>query len=212
MAIRRYRFPWSLCEKGPVTSIAILSNGTYFAVMHLALIPVPGAATGCTGVTLPALLLNIIHCLRPVAPLSDFIQGLLDTHITSWQSTMYFSQLTIHSVPMENNLGYFWSSTGWIPSGSPVCRSSLVPVALVCWAAVGDVFPFWALSSLYFLQNGPYILVVHLFYFQRGWIPAGCGYSCNSLYLFDFCLCFDFMAPFSAWSLWKGIDTVMFLA
>jgi hypothetical protein len=54
----------------------------------LALIPVSGAATGCTGVALPALLINIFSCLAPVLPLSDFIQGLADTHVTSWQHTM----------------------------------------------------------------------------------------------------------------------------
>jgi hypothetical protein len=32
-------------------------------------------------------------------------------------------------------------------------------VASVRRAAAGDVFPFWALSGLYFLQNGPYVLV-----------------------------------------------------
>jgi hypothetical protein len=30
-------------------------------------------------------------------------------------------------------------------------------VAFVCGATVGDVFPFWSLSGLYFLQNGPYL-------------------------------------------------------
>lgn len=33
-------------------------------------------------------------------------------------------------------------------------------VASVRGAAVGDVFPLWALSGICFLQNAPYILIV----------------------------------------------------
>jgi hypothetical protein len=41
----------------------------------------------------------------------------------------------------------------------------LGPVAFVHGAAVGDVFPFWAPSDFYFLQNGLYVLVVQSFLF-----------------------------------------------
>jgi hypothetical protein len=38
----------------------------------------------------------------------------------------------------------------------------LVPAAFVRGAAVGDVFPFSALSGLYFLHKGPYVLLIQL--------------------------------------------------
>jgi hypothetical protein len=74
---------------------------------------------------------------------------------------------------------------------------------LCAWAAVGDVFPFWELSGLYFLQDGPYVLVIQLFPSQSGWIPAGCGCSLNSSYLLDVFPRLVFVAVdtlFSAWS------------
>jgi hypothetical protein len=89
----------------------------------------------------------------------------------------------------------------------------LDPAAFVCAAAIGDVFPFWTLSQLYFLQNGPYVLVIQLFSSQTGWVPADCSYSCNSSYLLDICPRLDFMAvttPFLAWSSLKGISIVVF--
>jgi hypothetical protein len=45
-------------------------------------------------------------------------------------------------------------------------------------------------EGLYFLHNGPYVIVVQLFHSQSGWIPAGCGYSRNSSYLLNI----DFVA------------------
>jgi hypothetical protein len=87
-------------------------------------------------------------------------------------------------------------------------------VAFVCRAAVGNIFLFWVLSGLYFLQNWTYVLV-HLLSSQSSWIPAGCGYSHNSLYLLDICLCLDFVGVhtlFSVWSSQKGISIVVFLA
>jgi hypothetical protein len=59
----------------------------------------------------------------------------------------------------------------------------LGPAGFARGAAVGEVFPFSALSSLYFLQNGPYALVVQFFRSQSRWIPDGCGYRCNSSYM-----------------------------
>lgn len=41
------------------------------------------------------------------------------------------------------------------------------------------------MSILYVLKNGPYVLVIQLFPSQSCRIPAGCGYSHNSLYLLD---------------------------
>jgi hypothetical protein len=40
-------------------------------------------ATGSTGVTLSAPFFNIASCLKPVEPLPDFIQGFVDTQVTS---------------------------------------------------------------------------------------------------------------------------------
>jgi hypothetical protein len=77
----------------------------------------------------------------------------------------------------------------------------LKPVALVRGAAVGEAFPLWALSTLYFLQNGPYALVIQLFPSQSSWIPGGWDYSHNSSYLLHVCPCLDFVAvgtPFPA--------------
>jgi hypothetical protein len=55
--------------------MAILSNG--------APIPGSGAANGCTWVTLPAPLLDIISCLWPEVPLPDLTQGLGDSQVMS---------------------------------------------------------------------------------------------------------------------------------
>jgi hypothetical protein len=57
-------------------------RGPDIVLMHLTPIPGPGAATGCTGILLPAPLLNIASCLEPVVPLPDLIQGLDDTQVT----------------------------------------------------------------------------------------------------------------------------------
>jgi hypothetical protein len=51
--------------------------------MNLAPIPGSAAATGCTGVTLPATLLNIVSCLERFSSLPGLIQGLADTQVTS---------------------------------------------------------------------------------------------------------------------------------
>jgi hypothetical protein len=51
--------------------------------MHFAPNPGSGAATGCTGVTLPVPYLKIFPCLEPVLFLQDLIQGLLDTQVTT---------------------------------------------------------------------------------------------------------------------------------
>jgi hypothetical protein len=96
----------------------------------------------------------------------------------------------VQSSARENYLGYFLWSIG----GFPVVlwyavhhseRFPLGPVSFVLGAMVSDVFPFWGLSGLCFLQNGFYVQVIQLFWSQSGWIPADCGYSCNSLYLLD---------------------------
>jgi hypothetical protein len=89
---------------------------------------------------------------------------------------------------------------------------SLEPIAFLCGAAVGDIFTFWVLFSLlWFLQNGPYVLVVQLFPSQGGWIPA--GYNRNSLYLLYICPHLDLVTVytiFSAWPSRKGIGIVIF--
>jgi hypothetical protein len=58
-------------------------RGHDVVLMHLASHPGSEAATGCTGVALPAPLLSIVTCLEPVVPLPDLIQGLVDTQVTS---------------------------------------------------------------------------------------------------------------------------------
>jgi hypothetical protein len=57
-------------------------------LLHLAPILGSGAATGCTGVTLRAPLLIVDSFPEPVVPLSDLIQVLADTQVTSRRSTM----------------------------------------------------------------------------------------------------------------------------
>jgi hypothetical protein len=91
----------------------------------------------------------------------------------------------------------------------------LGPAGFVRGAAVGDVFPFWALSGLYFLQNGSYVLIVQLFCSQSSWIPDGWGYSCKSSHLLDVGQHLNFVAVgtlFLAWMSPKGIGIVVFLA
>jgi hypothetical protein len=80
---------------------------------------------------------------------------------------------------------------------------------------VGDVFPFWVLYGLYFLKNGPYVMVLQLPSSHSHCIPDGCCYSHNSLYLLDVCPRLDFVAAgiiLLAWSSRKGIGIVVFLA
>jgi hypothetical protein len=88
IAIRRYVSlvtPW----EGPYYINGYTFEwGPNIALLPLAPIPSSGAASGCTGVTLPEPLLNIVSCLEPVVHLPDLIQGLVDTQVTSEQSTM----------------------------------------------------------------------------------------------------------------------------
>lgn len=58
-------------------------RGPEVVLMHLAPIPGSGAMTDYTGVTLLAPFLIIVSSLEPVVSLSDLIQGLLDTQVTS---------------------------------------------------------------------------------------------------------------------------------
>jgi hypothetical protein len=88
-------------------------------------------------------------------------------------------------------------------------------VAFIRGAGFGAVFPFWAMLSLYVLQNGPNILFVQFFPSESGWIVAGCIYSRNSSYLLDVCHRLHFVAVgilFCAWSSGTAIDTVVFSA
>jgi hypothetical protein len=58
-------------------------QGSEIVLMHLAAIPGLVSVTGCTGVALPASLLNIASCLEPLVPLLGLIQGFVDTGLTS---------------------------------------------------------------------------------------------------------------------------------
>jgi hypothetical protein len=51
----------------------LFKRGPEIVLMNLTPIPSLGAVTGCTGVALPAPLLNIISCLEPVVVLLDLI-------------------------------------------------------------------------------------------------------------------------------------------
>jgi hypothetical protein len=50
---------------------------------HLTPIPGPRAAAACIGVALSAPFSNIASCLKPVEPLTNFIQGFVDIHVLS---------------------------------------------------------------------------------------------------------------------------------
>jgi hypothetical protein len=126
------------------------------------------------------------------------------------------------SLCFKGELSGLFSVVRWRTAcGALVCRASQRGISIwpstfsfVCGAAVSDVFPFWALPGFYFLQNGPYVLVVQ-FSSQGRWILSGCCYSRNSLYLFDVCPRLDFVAVgtlFLAWSSREGIGIVMFSA
>jgi hypothetical protein len=52
-------------------------------LVHLAPIPGLWAVTDRTGITLSAPFFNIASCLKQVEPLPDFIQGFVDTQVTS---------------------------------------------------------------------------------------------------------------------------------
>jgi hypothetical protein len=54
-----------------------------FVSMHQALTLGLWAVTGCTGVTMPVPLLDIIYCLEPAVPLPDLVQGLVVNQVSS---------------------------------------------------------------------------------------------------------------------------------
>jgi hypothetical protein len=72
---------------------------------------------------------------------------------------MEFGQYVFHFTPREDYLSYFRSSVGGLPEALlyavPYCEGfPLGPVAVVCGALAGNVFPLEMLSSLYFLFSG----------------------------------------------------------
>jgi hypothetical protein len=99
----------------------------------------------------------------------------------------------------------FWIICGLTLSSVPVCHPLLQesPVALVHGAVVGNIFPFRTLSSLCFLYNQLYVLVAQL-HPQGVWVPSLCGYSRDSLHLFDICLRLNFLAEYTLLSMVFG--------
>jgi hypothetical protein len=61
----------------------LFEQGPEVVLIHLAPIPGSMAASGSIGVALAAPFLNIVSCLKPVVPLPDLIQGLIETQVTS---------------------------------------------------------------------------------------------------------------------------------
>lgn len=90
--------------------------------MHLALIPILGAATGCTGIALPAPFLILVSCLEPVVSLLDLIEGL------AWhQSNLLRAQDVVcsarHLLSSKEALpGPFLAVRRRIPSDTVVCH------------------------------------------------------------------------------------------
>jgi hypothetical protein len=79
-----------------------------------------------------------------------------------------FDKRVVHSTPREYYLGYFLLSVGGFPVALQYAvrhsdRFTSGPVVFILGAAVGHVFPFWALSGFYNLHDGPYVLVVLVF-------------------------------------------------
>jgi hypothetical protein len=65
-----------------------LERSSHVILVHLVPIPGPRAATGRTGIALPAPFPNIKSCLEPKESLSNLIQGFINTQMTSWRSIM----------------------------------------------------------------------------------------------------------------------------
>jgi hypothetical protein len=152
-------------------------------------------------------------------PLPDLSQGLVDP--SDLLTAHHVFRAARRSLCFEENyLGYFLSSVSGFSVALyyPVPHSEgfpLGPVAFVREAAFGHVFPFWALSGLCFLQNGPFVLVAQLFCSQSRWISAGCGYSRESSHLLDVCPRLEFVAVGTlllAWSSRKRFGIVVFPA
>jgi hypothetical protein len=55
-----------------------------------------GFVTGYTGVALPEPLFDIIPCLKPIIPLPDLVQSLINTPVFSCWFSMEFSQYILH--------------------------------------------------------------------------------------------------------------------
>jgi hypothetical protein len=126
----------------------------------IAIRPIPGlgSPSRCTGMALLEPLLDIASCLEPVVFLQDLIQGSVDS------SDLLTVQLVVRSARpslcSEGELfGICEISHWWIPCCALERRSSqrgisTGPSTFLHGPMVGDVFPFWALFGLYFLQNG----------------------------------------------------------
>jgi hypothetical protein len=111
--------------------------------MHLAPIPGSSAAINCTGVALTAPLLNIVSCLEPMVPLSELIQGLVDTQVTSRRpprnsiSTSFtlLGGRTIWSIFYQPSVDSQWPSSITFLTGIP-----LGPVVFICGAQLAMYF------------------------------------------------------------------------
>jgi hypothetical protein len=203
----------ALCEGSYYVAGYPLERGTNIVLMHLALIPGSGLRLTAE-VSLPAPLLNIVSLLEPEVPYSGFC----------WHSS---DLLTVRHVirPARRSLCYegklprlFLIDSRQIPNGALVCHSSqrgifIGPSSFCTWSCGRQYLSILTVSGLYFLKNGPNVLVVQLFCFQSRWIPAGCSYNCYSSYLLDVCPRLDFVAVgtlFFACSSRKGIGIVVF--
>jgi hypothetical protein len=181
-------------------------RGPEVVLMHFAPIPGSGVATGCIGVSQQTPFLNIVSFLEPVVSSPDSFRVLLTPKLPP--DSPPCSSEARRLLRSDGELsGLFLIVRRLIPSGALVCQTSqrgisIGPVAFLRGAAVGDVFLFWALSGLHFLQSGSYVLVIQLFCSQSDWTKAGYGYICNSSYLLDVPPRLEFVAVgklFLAW-------------
>jgi hypothetical protein len=66
-----------------------LERGSHIILVHLAPIPGPRTATGCTGITLPAPFLNVGSCLEPIESCRTLFRVLL---ISRWPFSLWCIQ------------------------------------------------------------------------------------------------------------------------
>jgi hypothetical protein len=105
----------TLREESCYTDGYPFESGPNIVLIHMATSPGSQASGGCTGVTVLAPFLNIVSCLKPVVPLFDLVQGLVNTQVSSLGSTMEFSQYFFHSRLREDYLSYYRSYIGGLP-------------------------------------------------------------------------------------------------
>lgn len=148
--------------------------------------------------------------MQPVIPPSDFIKSDLSSQRSS--ASVNFYQYCIHLAPGKDCSCCFSSSASRHPLAFQHAISQLGistrHITFVDGALVGDVFPLRTLSSLHFLQDLTYVLVMQLLPPDGGTVATVCRVSSEVSQSQAACTSFDLLAVslvLWTWSPWECI-------